>query len=501
MNKRIQKSQKRNKQTHKVVEKLYKPPRVLVTPEAKDNPFAMEILQRAKDYNPNLEVIFTKNQMPKLPDGLTDHEKFAYLKDSPMLCTRSKTASYIETFASPGNIVENMGAMAKIAFHCPMKCQFCYLNISGRSTPWTRMYVSLDRLKGEMVKERLVHKIALTIWTILSYSKGISISKVPPKFKDLIDKRVRKDVLSPRKSISTDVDALKYLEKNLESFLNFLGIKFSQNIPQKVRELLSGYWEENSKLPLWINIGEYTDILCIDHITGYMDQILQWIEEDPELRIQFRTTGTYIDNLLKHNGHGRVRITFNLNTDFAINKYEHGPAMLDEKFEAIKKLLAHGGYDIRIAIEPIIKYDGYEKDYAELIRRIKNEIGLDKVTNIKIGTIRFKTVLKNYIIRLFPDSGLFDDMSLYNAPEPGDKRWRYTDDERVAIYKMLIDEIGNQDNISIGLGSEQPRIWDKVGLDTKMPHAGIVHQFTKAEPGKPLKAHKRKKNVQKKLNK
>ena len=236
--------------------------------------------------------------------------------------------------------------------------------------------------------------------------------------------------------------------------------------------MVSGLYAKNASSKLSINISEYSDVVGLDPITHQLDELMQLVQNDPDFHIKFRTKSANIHNLLNYDGKGQVQVTFGLNTPFVTNKYEKDSSGLDEMIAAINALIERGGYDIQISIEPIIKYDGYEADYRKLIRRLKKEVKLSVISKIKVGTVRYKTRLKNYISQTHPRSGLVSRDQCLLEPEKGDKRWRYSKEERIKIYNIIKDELKDVPSIKLGLGSENPEIWDEIGLDKNDIHSG-----------------------------
>ena len=269
----------------------------------------------------------------------------------------------MHVFASPGRIAENLGIMGNIHFHCPLQCKFCYVDLAGQGTRWTRVYADLENFYDQAIKERLVYKMVLTLWSIISFQQKRTLNKVPKKFKKICDNIIRKKVLCIRKGIKTDQEAIRFLKRNLKSFFNDLGIKLNRKQESELKKVIPDYYAKNSQFPLSINISEYSDVVGLDHITNILDELMQLVHKDPEFRIRFRTKASNIHNLLKYDGKNQVKITFGLNTEYVINKYEKGTASLSERIAAINALLQRGGYEVEIAVEPIIKYDGYEDDY------------------------------------------------------------------------------------------------------------------------------------------
>jgi DNA repair photolyase len=404
----------------------YVPKRIFVSESALSYPRTQKIIERVKELNNKVKVIFISTNIPPRPK-LKGKALHRYLKESLVICKRS--AKYMEIFASPGNIVENMSVMGKIHFHCPLQCSFCYLNVAGRGTPWTRVYVDVENFYDQAVKERFVYRIVQTLWSAASYHQNISFDKVPDNFKKVCDEIIRKKVLRKRDGINSDDEGIKYIKNNLRILFDAMNIELSDKDEKKLKKKIEEYYSINAGNSLSINISEYSDVLALDHITDVMNELMQLVNKDKEFNIKFRTKAASIQNLLKYDGNNQVRVTFGLNTEYVINNFETGSASLNERIKAVNKLIKRGGYKIDLSIEPIIMYNDYENDYKKLIKRIKKEIDLSKIENIKIGTVRYKTVLKNFITKTFPKSALISSRYELVVPEKGDKRWRYDKDE------------------------------------------------------------------------
>jgi DNA repair photolyase len=463
------------------VKGLYVPKRIFVSESALSYARTQKIIERVKKLNKNVKVIFISTNTPPRPK-LKGKALYNYLKESLVICERS--AKYMEVFASPGNIVENISVMGKIHFHCPLQCRFCYLNVAGRGMPWTRVYVDVENFYAQAVKERFVYRMVQTLWSLVSFNKNISFDKVPDNFKKVCDEIIRNKVLRKRDGINSDDEGIKYIKNNLRILFNAMNIELSDKDEKKLKKKIEEYYSINAGNPLSINISEYSDVLALDHITNMMGELMQLVSKDIGFNIKFRTKAANVKNLLKYNGNNQVRVTFGLNTEYVINNFEIGSASLTERISAVNKLIKSGGYKIDLSIEPIIMYDGYENDYKKLVKKIKKEIDLSKIGNIKIGTVRYKTVLKNYIERNFSNSDLILSFNKLVAPEKGDKRWRYSKDDRIKIYSMIKDELKEIKNIKLGLGAEVPELWDNLGLDKARVHCNVVHQYENKEKKK-----------------
>lgn len=457
-----------------MVFKPYIPKRVYVSQKALGYPRTQHMISRIKKLNRKALIINIPTNTPPRPN-LTGKALYKFLKATIVICVRS--APYMEIFASPGRVSENLGLMGKIISHCPLQCLFCYLDVAGRGTPWTRVYVDIENFYSQAVKERFVYKISLTLWSTISFHLKTPLNKVPGKFKEIVDYKIRKAILQKRSVINTDEAAVKYLKKHLREFFLTMGIKITLAQTAELKKAIADYYAKNSKSPLKINISEYSDVLGLDHITNQMDELMKLAHNDPEFYIKFRTKTANIHNLLNYNGQNKVQVTFSINTPYVTNKYEKGVSTLEEMIAAINALMQKGGYEILLAIEPIIKYKDYEEDYRALIKKIKMEIDLSQVSKIKVGTVRYQTKMINYINNVHPNSGLLSRNQKLVEPEQGDKRWRYSKEERMKIYSIIKNELVDVPKLALGLGSESPELWDELLLDKTDIHSGVVHQY------------------------
>ncbi|MDQ7815896.1 MAG: hypothetical protein RDU14_02640 [Melioribacteraceae bacterium] len=455
------------------------PNRVIITPTAKVHPRTESILNRIISLNRNVEIIDSTNQQPKLPDELTELEKFNYLQETILLCTRSKAANYMEIFASPGNIAENLGVMGKIINGCNMSCKkhFCYLTTAGRSVPWTRIYVDIENFIEQALKEKYVYMIVCSLWTAISFYLKQPLNKVPKNFKQVCDKFIRSKVLSPRNEINNKKDAVHFLRSNLASLFRELEIQIKRNEFNLIRNNLDKYFRKNKELPLYINIGEYTDICAYEHLTENISTFLDAVDNYPDLHIKFRTKFPNLDGFIKHRNLSHVSIAVDLNTTYNISTFQDSCYKLDQRIAAVNLLISKG-VKVQLAIEPIIKYKGYEKDYISLMKMIEHKIDLTKIESIKVGTVRYKTILLNKLRKLNGNTDHLNDGQALVEPETGDKRWRYSVDDRINIYSMMINALSKKYQRKVSLGSENPEIWERLGINLVGIHNKVLYQYS-----------------------
>ncbi|MBA4316764.1 MAG: hypothetical protein C0412_00030 [Flavobacterium sp.] len=443
--------------------------RIIVTKSAAKYTKTREIIERATENSSFVELIFHDGDHPKFPNDLNKQQRYEYLKETLVLTTR-KSTPFVTTFASPGNIVEDLGAILTMNWHCCYKCEFCYLIGSMYQRQWQEVYVNIDDLERQIVYEKFVHWTILTLWSWISIISGKRLLKIPDNFKvtaDWIRKRfIKQNIISEEK-------AKAFLKDNFNKIFSLLEIK---TIGHKMRLIknINTHFSVNKKFLPWLNVSEYTDFLAIDPITNFSTDLIRILEINPDIQLNIRTKSANVDNLIKYNAHENIKFAINLNTQYAIDNYELGCTSLNDRFEAVSKIQQKIGFLLKIVIEPIIIYDNYEKDYLELIDRIIKDIDLSRIVDFSFGTVRYKQKLKNLINNVMPDNNLdLESKILINYS--GD-RIRYEETLRKNIYKKIMNKFLRHKKLILRLAAETPQMWDDLGMDSQKHIARSVSQ-------------------------
>ncbi|MCP6756883.1 hypothetical protein NL533_35175, partial [Klebsiella pneumoniae] len=72
--------------------------------------------------------------------------------------------------------------------------------------------------------------------------------------------------------------------------------------------------------------------------------------------------------------------------DDVSRKYEIGAPNFERRLEAAYKV-QQAGYPVRIRIDPVVPFDGWQSAYADTVARIFQKITPDRIT---LGTLRFE---------------------------------------------------------------------------------------------------------------
>ncbi|GAI07348.1 unnamed protein product, partial [marine sediment metagenome] len=132
------------------------------------------------------------------------------------------------------------------------------------------------------------------------------------------------------------------------------------------------------------NMGEMLDSLALDHVTNLTKILVPFFSSFSNGFLMLLTKSSNVDNLLAVESNSHTVVSWSLNAQQVIRRYELGTADLDERIKAAKLCQDHG-YRIRIRIDPGIIYPNWQAGYADLIRKTLTLIGPE---NITLGMLR-----------------------------------------------------------------------------------------------------------------
>ena len=207
------------------------------------------------------------------------------------------------------------------------------------------------------------------------------------------------------------------------------------------------------------NMGEMLDSLALDHVTWLAERLVPFFSRLPGGYLMLLTKSANVEGLLRVPSHSRVVVSWSLNTQRMIDRYEIGTASLAERIEAARRCQEHG-YRIRLRLDPGILYDGWQSDYADVIRQTFEVL---EPENITLGTLR---LLPGHLHLARQAYGRRAD-SLRTAglsEKASDGKRRYPSPRRLEFYRFAIDAIRRFDHrMSIGLCRETAGVWSELG--------------------------------------
>jgi spore photoproduct lyase len=206
-----------------------------------------------------------------------------------------------------------------------------------------------------------------------------------------------------------------------------------------------------------IGTGEFTDSLIWEHAAGLSSALIPKFGRQRHAVLELKTKTTAIENLKTYDHNFKTIVAWSLNTDTVIAHEERDTQPLESRLNAAK-ICQSWGYPLAFHFDPIIIYDGCEKDYEAVVRRLFSTIHPENIAWISLGTFRYMPQLKSIIEKRFPLSKI-----IYGEFIPGlDNKMRYFKPLRIELYKKMISWIKQAaPDVLVYYCMEDDEVWRK----------------------------------------
>lgn len=240
----------------------------------------------------------------------------------------------------------------------------------------------------------------------------------------------------------------------------------------KIEKQLEARLSKANGEPVIFNSGEMADSLSLEHLTGAAQHFIPWFGKSKNGYLFLLTKSTNVDAILKLNHNQRTIIAWSMNNDMVSRKYEIGAPTFKRRLYAAQQVQA-AGYPLRIRIDPIVPFDGWQSAYSETIKEIFQKVSPERIT---LGTLRFEKGFYNMRNTIFTTgsqlSTYLDDMTPMFEPKkfegsksPKVGKYSFSEEKRVEIFKFAINEIRKYSDCKIALCKESADVWEQTGLD------------------------------------
>jgi spore photoproduct lyase len=129
-----------------------------------------------------------------------------------------------------------------------------------------------------------------------------------------------------------------------------------------------------------LNLGELGDPLAVDDVTGLTEQLVPFmLAHAPHTKLLFLTKSDCVRNLLEMKHGGQTIVSFSVNTDKIWQYLEHRTPSPTDRLKAARKV-QDAGYEVRLRIDPVVRYSTWEKDYCRLTDMIFDHVEPSRIT-------------------------------------------------------------------------------------------------------------------------
>jgi spore photoproduct lyase len=249
--------------------------------------------------------------------------------------------------------------------------------------------------------------------------------------------------------------------------------------------------------PIFFNSGELADSLSMEHLTRAGQTFIPWFGQSRNGYLLMLTKSDNVDDILNlpHNGH--TVIAWSMNNEMVSQKFEIGAPPFERRLEAAWKV-QQAGYPLRLRLDPIVPFVGWQRAYAATIQNIFQKVSPERIT---LGTLRFEegfykmgnkkrkkegvkmentifttgAILPGMMTSMGPmfEPKIFESKKKPKINKNGKQRkqrpkigkYSFSEQERIIIFDFVIAEIRKYSECHIALCKESKSVWNQLGLD------------------------------------
>ena len=224
-----------------------------------------------------------------------------------------------------------------------------------------------------------------------------------------------------------------------------------------------------------IGTGEFTDSLIWELWTDLSEHLIPAFAAQKHAVLELKSKTTAIQKLAQLSHNRKTITSWSLNTPKVISQEERGTASLTARLKAAAQCESWG-YPLAFHFDPIVLYNGCEKDYQRTLKKLFTFVTAENIAWISLGSFRFMPALKPLIEKRFPASKI-----IYGEFVTGlDGKMRYFKPLRIRIYQTIIAairELAPQTFVYFCMEDEE--VWQKCLGFTPAQRGGLDKMLNK----------------------
>jgi spore photoproduct lyase len=241
--------------------------------------------------------------------------------------------------------------------------------------------------------------------------------------------------------------------------------------PEAIIAELDGMIDHRTDHILRFGTGELSDSLAIDRRYNLNRFLVDYFGHKRKAILELKSKWADFSHLLPHLNPYTV-ISFSVSPQRFIDAEETRTSPIHKRLKAAR-LAQDSGCFVGLHFDPVVIYDGFERDYRYLIADIGRMLDPARILWISLGTLRFPPALYDLLLqrrRRYLLSGEFI--------RGEDGKYRYIKTERIRIYRMLHRLLKDIDpGLFIYLCMERADVWkEALGIDLK-DSEGLIGLF------------------------
>ncbi len=157
--------------------------------------------------------------------------------------------------------------------------------------------------------------------------------------------------------------------------------------------------------PLYLCVSYDTDLLALEHVTGYVGEWCDFAAEHEDLKIEIRTKCADQRLTAQLRPIPGVIYALTLSPQAVIETFEHHTPSLAARLSFAKELI-RAGCRVRFCFDPMIYLPGWEQHYAGMLEQVYDAVDMEKIADVSVGTFRVSQDYLKTMRKQEPDSAV-----------------------------------------------------------------------------------------------
>lgn len=197
--------------------------------------------------------------------------------------------------------------------------------------------------------------------------------------------------------------------------------------------------------PVYLCISYDTDLLAIENIFPYVASWYDLTRKYSKLTIELRTKSVAFSNISSLEPVDNFVLAWTVSPQAIVDKYEFKTPSETARIKVMTKAIKKG-WKVRLCIDPILPFEGWEQDYSSLLSNIFSEVQPNNFKDISLGSFRINSeFLKSARLREERSELLFYPFDVKEGVASfGERR-------ESQVYKFMMERLsgyGSTDNVS-----------------------------------------------------
>ncbi len=206
-----------------------------------------------------------------------------------------------------------------------------------------------------------------------------------------------------------------------------------------------------------IGTGELSDSLTFDHFTAWSSDLVNYFRQRRNAIIELKSKNTHIEHFISLPHDRRTVVSWSVNAAAIVASEEPHTPSLAERLEAAAEAQA-AGFWIGFHFDPMIRHEGWEEGYHEVVEQIFRRIEPRNIAWISLGALRYPPFLDEIIRDNHPESRIFLGELLPGA----DHKFRYFKPQRIEMFARMYRWIkAHGQETPVYLCMESDEVWRK----------------------------------------